>query len=172
MAVLVFESVTGLAVTLAPFSATIEWTVLVHTVIGAVALSPIAWYFALHWKDYRSQAASDVLLVGYVGLVALFICCVSGLVVTWQGLFATSTSRFWRNTHLISTVATISATAAHLVLSWLRRRGTELAAGAARWAAVTFVRVGAAGGASGPCLAVFGYCVQQHVSGGLQPDLR
>lgn len=134
MAALVFETLTGLAVTLAPFGPAIEWSVLVHTAVGVIALAPVAWYFAVHWLDYRRQAMSDVLLLGYVAVAALFVCCLSGVVVTWQGLFHIRTGPVWRYTHLISTVAAFAATAAHLVLAWLRRRGTEPAHGAGRWA--------------------------------------
>ena len=128
-AILLFETITGLAVTLGPFGATVEWSLLVHTAVGVLTLAPLCWYVANHWIDYRRQAISDVLLLGYVGATALVLCCISGLVITWQGLFGVRSSALWRNIHLITTVATIAPVAAHLVLAWLRHR-TEEASGA------------------------------------------
>ena len=84
---LLFLAASGLLVTFAPFHSAVEWSVLVHTAVGLLTLIPIAWYFAVHWLDYRRYSLSDVVLLGYAATVALLVCSVSGLVVTWQGLF-------------------------------------------------------------------------------------
>ncbi len=135
MAVLLFEAATGLAVTVAQFHAWVEWSLLLHTAIGVLTLAPVAWYLAAHWADYRSQSLSDLKLLGYVAFGALLVCLVSGLVVTAQALFGIRTTALWRNTHLISAVATLAATGPHLVMAWLRRRGTDFARGARPWLA-------------------------------------
>ena len=108
-AVLVFEGVTGLAITFAPFHAVVEWGVLLHTVVGVLTLLPIAWYYAVHWRDYSHFALSHVVLLGYVATVALLVCTVSGVVVTAQGFFSVRMSNIWRQIHLISTLVTPSA---------------------------------------------------------------
>ncbi len=118
---LLSEIVTGLAVTFGPFHAAVEWSVLIHTILGAVFLIPLAWYLAAHWLDYRQQALSDVVLLGYVATLALFVCSVSGVVITWQGLFALKTSPAWRSVHLISTLIALAGILPHMVLSFLRR---------------------------------------------------
>ncbi|HET8549525.1 MAG TPA: multiheme c-type cytochrome [Bryobacteraceae bacterium] len=134
-AILLFETITGLIVTLSPFGATVQWSLLIHTGVGVLTLAPLCWYFAIHWADYRRQAWSDVLLLGYIGVTALLVCCVSGLVVTWQGLFGIRTSSVWRNIHLISTIAAVVPTGTHLVLAWLRRRAARAGGeGATGWA--------------------------------------
>ena len=126
MAVLIFEAVSGLAITLAPFHAAIQWNVLAHTLVGALALLPLAWYCARHWQDYRGHAASHVLLLGYLGLLALLVCSVSGVVLTWQGLLGMRTTAGWRQVHLISTLVTLGVLAPHVAFSALRlwRLGT------------------------------------------------
>ncbi|MGE5645740.1 MAG: multiheme c-type cytochrome [Acidobacteriota bacterium] len=136
VAVLLFETLTGLAVTLAPFHAAIEWAILLHTAAGVATLAPLAWYFAQHWLDYRSQALSDVVLLGYVGVVSVFVCSLSGAVVTGQALFGIRTSSLWRDVHLVSTLAMLASAVPHLVLSYVRRRKT----GAARAARPAMVR--------------------------------
>jgi uncharacterized membrane protein len=82
MGILVFEIVSGLAITLSRFHAAVQWGLLLHTALGLLTLAPLAWYLTRHWLDYRKQAFSDVLLLGYVGLAALAVCSLSGLVVT------------------------------------------------------------------------------------------
>ena len=107
IAALVFLIVSGLVITLAPFHAAVEWTVLLHTVAGLLALLPLVWYTLSHWRDYKSYNLSDTLLLGYVAAVSLLVCLVSGLVVTWQGLFGVLMSPVWRNIHLYSTLAAL-----------------------------------------------------------------
>jgi hypothetical protein len=139
MAVLLLEGVTGLAVTLLPFHAAIEWSLLIHTAIGIVTLVPMVWYLVIHWVDYRSYTMSHVILLGYVALAALAICLVSGIVVTWQGLLATRTSPLWRQVHLITTIVVLATMLPHMVLVFLRLHGTDR-----RVARQFFVRAAAA----------------------------
>jgi hypothetical protein len=133
LATLFFEIITGLAITLGPFHPVTQWGVLAHTVAGALALAPLVWYFAAHWLDYKSQAWSDVLLLGYVAVTALFVCAISGVAVTWQALFGIRTSAVWRNLHFGATLVGLAAGAPHIAMAFLRRRRTEPANGAAAW---------------------------------------
>jgi hypothetical protein len=129
--VLLLEATTGLAITFGPFHPVIEWSVLIHTLVGLLTLLPISWYLVLHWGDYSHYKLSHVVLLGYVGGLALLVCALSGLVVTWQGLFAVRMSNAWRQVHLISTFVTLAATLPHLVVALLRARssGPRRAAG-------------------------------------------
>ncbi|MEE9217606.1 MAG: cytochrome b/b6 domain-containing protein, partial [Acidobacteriota bacterium] len=122
MAALLFETITGLAITFGPFHASVQWSVLIHTILGVVVLVPILWYCVIHWLDYKHYALSHLVLIGYVGLAALLVCLVSGVVVTWQGLFEVRTSWAWRQVHLISTFVTFACVAWHLVASLVRAR--------------------------------------------------
>ena len=132
-AVLFFELISGLAVTFGPFRPAIEWGLIFHTVLGILAVGPICWYFVRHWQSYRSQAVSDVQLLGYAGAGVLAICLLSGLMVTGQALFAVNTSPWLRYLHLISTLAGIAMTAPHLAMAFWRRRSRETYRAAAGW---------------------------------------
>lgn len=55
-AILMFELVSGLAITLGPFHPAMEWSLLLHTIVGVITIAPIVWYCARHWKDYSDQA--------------------------------------------------------------------------------------------------------------------
>jgi hypothetical protein len=135
--ILLFQAISGLAVTFGPFHAAVEWGLLAHTGIGVITLAPLAWYFVRHWRDYSRQALSDVVILGYVGTAALAVCAVSGLAVTGQGLLATRTTPLLRYVHLISTLAALIASIPHIAISWFRRRGTEFTQPAGRYLART-----------------------------------
>jgi hypothetical protein len=123
LAAMVVLAVTGLVITFAPFHAAVEWTVLVHTAIGLVTLIPILWYLWVHWVYDKRYRFSDVVLLGYVAAgVLLLLCLVSGVVVTWQGLFGVAMSPMWRSIHLYSTYALVLMTLPHVVLVAIRIR--------------------------------------------------
>ncbi len=75
---LLIESVTGIAIRFAPFHPAMEWSVLLHTVLGALTLVPLAIYLLHHWNDYRRQAISGVVLLGYLATTAIAICALPG----------------------------------------------------------------------------------------------
>jgi hypothetical protein len=120
MAALLFEALTGLAITLAPFHSAVQWSVLMHTAVGALTLLPLVWYCLQHWRDYRRHAPSHVVLLGYVGLLALAVCALSGVALTGQGLFGLRISGWLRQTHLISTLATLGVLLPHVGFAFLR----------------------------------------------------
>jgi hypothetical protein len=146
-ALLLFELVSGLAITFGPFHPAVEWGLLLHTLVGLIAIAPLAWYLVRHLRDYSGQAMSDVLLLGYVALIALVVCALSGLAVTWQGLMGTRSAPLLRYIHLVSTLLALAATVPHALISWLRRRGTEFTRPASGWLAYTV-----AGCSAGLCL--------------------
>lgn len=119
---LLLLTVTGLLVTLAPFHAAIEWSLLLHTGLGLLLLAPIVWYSVAHWLDYKQFKLSDTVLLGYVAVAALLVCLASGLVVTWQGLFGVRMTPAWRTTHLWSTYLLLGTGLAHGVIVYFRAR--------------------------------------------------
>lgn len=143
-AILLFELISGLAITFGSFSAAIQWGLLVHTVVGVLTVALLVWYFVRHWQTYSDQALSDVLLLGYVGAGALGICLISGLLVTAQALWTTRTSPALRYVHLVSTLLAVAATVPHLVLGWWRRRRSVPTREPARWISFAVTFTGAA----------------------------
>ncbi len=133
-AILLFELVSGLAITFGPFRPAIQYGLLVHTVVGILTLAPIAWYLIRHWQDYSKQALSDVVVLGYVGGGALIVCLISGVAITTQALFGIRTYPWLRYVHLISTLLLVFVVVPHIVIAWLRRRAHEATRGAAQWA--------------------------------------
>lgn len=122
LAALLFETLTGLAITLAPFHAAVQWSVLLHTALGAAVLLPMAWYCALHLLDYARHAPSHITVLGWLALAGLAVVSASGVVLTVQAVFSIKTSHFWRQTHLISTLVLLAGVVPHLVAVVLKQR--------------------------------------------------
>lgn len=111
---LVFETLTGLGIYLLPFSVPNQWTVVFHTVAGLAFVFPFAWYQARHWKLYRSIRVSHVVLTGYFAMLATIVLIVSGLVLTFEAIFAERISRGWDLTHIWATFGLIGAVLPHV----------------------------------------------------------
>jgi hypothetical protein len=145
-AILLFELVSGLAITFGPFHPAIEWGLMFHTVLGVLSVAPLVWYFIHHWRAYRGQAISDVLLLGYAGACMLGICMISGLALAGQALLAVKTSAWLRYLHLISTLLGLAAALPHLTLAYWRRRKTAISRAVAGWAITTVAGTVVVGG--------------------------
>jgi hypothetical protein len=124
---LAFETLSGLAIWLLPFSIPNQFLVLTHTAVGVVFLAPFVWYQADHWWKYKGRPFSHYMLTGYVACGVTLLCCVSGVVLTWDGFFGTRMSRPWHLVHLVTTLAIVAFTVPHVVLIILRdRRGRSV----------------------------------------------
>ncbi len=111
---LLYETVTGLLIYLAPFSQYVQFSVVVHTIVGLALLPPIAWYVARHWWVRRRGNLSHFQLLGYIAWAILAICIVSGLIVTYQGLVGPRMEYVWDVLHLISGIGATLFVIAHL----------------------------------------------------------
>ncbi len=134
---LAFETFTGLANYLLPFSLPNQVMVLLHTIGGLVLLAPFAWYQWRHWQNYRSLRVSHVVLTGYLAMAATIVLLVSGVVLTAEAAMGTRISRAWDVVHLLATVALLASVLPHLIT--LSARAS--AAGEAEFAASLRVAV-------------------------------
>lgn len=111
---LVFETLTGLAMYLLPFSVPNQVAVLLHTGIGLFFVAPFAWYQLQHWRAYRERQLTHVKLTGYFALFASAVLMVSGLVLSYQAILTQRISYAWDLAHVIATVALIAAVLPHV----------------------------------------------------------
>lgn len=133
--IFLFETVTGLAIYFLPFSVPNQMMVVFHTLFGVLLLLPFFWYQWRHWRTYQRFAMTHSKLTGYIGLVLSAICVISGVVLTWQSLFATAISYTWSAIHLYSTFGVIAFVVPHILLIiWRdsRQRAGETTNAAAR----------------------------------------
>ncbi len=119
-ALLLFETLTGLAIWLLPFSTSNQVMVLAHTIIGVVTVIPYVWYQLRHWRLYREIRVSHVVLTGYFALVAAVVLAVSGLVLTYQAVFAFRISRAWDLVHIVATFALVASVTPHILALMIR----------------------------------------------------
>jgi len=56
--VLLYLLISGALIFWLPFSVYTQYSVIVHTVAGVIALLPACWVIYLHWQRCRSRAAS------------------------------------------------------------------------------------------------------------------
>lgn len=144
MSLLVFETVTGLAVYVLPFSVPNQLLVVFHTVAGIAFVAPYAWYQVRHWKTYREIRISHVKLTGYFVMAATVALIASGLVLTLQAVFGTRISKVWDLIHVIGTFALLASVLPHVITLMIRASrsrtttvGGALHAATRRFAAVT-----------------------------------
>lgn len=160
LGMLVFETLTGLAIYLLPFSVPNQIAVLLHTGIGLVFVVPLLWYLVKHWRTYRARQLTHVKLTGYFALYASLAIIVSGVVLSYQALFADRISYAWDLTHVIATFALMAALLPHLVsLAWFASKGQGIGAtelrtaqrrqfGRTGWTAVSLIALVAIGTAA------------------------
>jgi hypothetical protein len=117
---LVFETASGLAIYLLPFSVSNQMTVLAHTIAGIAFVLPYLWYQLRHWRAYRSIRISHVVLTGYFSMLASLVLVVSGVVLTVQALFGTHIGRGWDRIHVVATFGLVASVVPHVATLLLR----------------------------------------------------
>ncbi len=117
---LMFELLTGLTIYLLPFSLSNQVIILIHTVIGVAFCIPYLVYQAQHWLNNRNRPMSEIKLTGYVSMAASVAAILSGLILTWQGLFGVRISYFWDKIHILSTFVLLASLIPHILLLVIR----------------------------------------------------
>lgn len=94
-----FLVATGLFIYLAPFSATAQYAVLAHTLLGLGFIFPYAAYQVRHLRQVWRHPLWYVAVTGYAGGAVLAVTCVSGVALTVECLFGTRASPLWDFSH-------------------------------------------------------------------------
>jgi hypothetical protein len=119
---LAFETVSGLAIYLLPFSAPNQWNVIIHTVAGVVGLGPVLHYQIQHIVVHWSRPLAAIKLMGYLASCATVAAILSGLVLTWQAVFARRIGYGWDMVHIVSTFGVVSFLVPHVLMILIRDR--------------------------------------------------
>jgi hypothetical protein len=119
---LAFETLSGLALYLLPFSVPNQWMVLVHTAAGLLVLVPALGYQARHLADYWSWPGGAVKWMGYVAFASTLAAVGSGLVLTWQAAFGRRIGYGWDLAHVLSTFPLLGFAVAHVAAIVVRDR--------------------------------------------------
>jgi hypothetical protein len=123
------ETATGLALWLAPFSAPMQWAVVVHTALGIAFLLPVVVYQWQHLLAYWPRPGGAVRWMGYLATAATTAAVVSGLVLSWQAAFGPRISYTWDLVHLVSTFALVAFAVPHVGVTFVRDRAAGVKQG-------------------------------------------
>ncbi|MFV1987669.1 MAG: multiheme c-type cytochrome [Gemmatimonadota bacterium] len=126
---LLFETVSGLAILFLPFTVSTQITVLVHTVAGLAFLAPFIIYQVKHWAQYRAVPMSGLKLTGYLALLSTVVALVTGVLLTWQAWFGTRIDYTADLIHTVSTFALLASALPHVLTLVLRARRAQQSAG-------------------------------------------
>ena len=118
---LLYETVTGLAIMLLPFSPFNQFNVLLHTILGVAMIVPVIWYCVRHWSVRRKGNLSHYQLLGYISVALLLACFLSGVVLTWQGIVGPVIHATWDTVHLVTGFAMAVFIIIHLVSIVIRK---------------------------------------------------
>jgi len=126
LGLLLFETITGLAIYLLPFSVFNQFGVLLHTLVGLLMIVPIGVYLGQHWWRRFRGNFNHYQLLGYISAAAVLILTVSGAVLTWQAVFGIRIGYIWDLLHIIFSFALVAFLGAHLAtLLWRRVNNDE-----------------------------------------------
>ena len=116
----------GLAIYVLPFSLFNQHSVVLHTLIGVLFLLPFVVYVVRHIRVYRSYPSTHIKFSGYAAGAMAMICCVSGVVLTYESALGTRITYLWQTTHVLTTFGVLVFLGAHLGTLWFRaRKGSE-----------------------------------------------
>ena len=122
-ALLLYGALSGLAIYLLPFSEFNQFGVLLHTLVGLLMVIPVVWFVASHWSARKHGRLSHYQLLGYVSLALLTVCVISGLLLTWLGVFSTAIDYTWDIVHLLTGIGVLLFVLMQLVMVAYRRIG-------------------------------------------------
>jgi hypothetical protein len=117
---LMYLFVTGIPVRLAPFSALVEWTVILHTVAGILAIAPISLYLWRHWRHYREDAPTPNKVIGYFAGATALAALMTGIWATGLAIFSDRVPSSVRMLHLVPSLALAVFALVHLWPVWRR----------------------------------------------------
>lgn len=119
---LVVQSVTGLWIYLGPFSVASEVQLLLHVAVGLTLLLPFVGYLYRHLAVWSRQKWTVVMAIGYLLMLMVVACMLSGLMVTWRAVFGPKLSELWDLMHVVTGIGTSVLVVVHLVAALSRRR--------------------------------------------------
>lgn len=121
--ILMYLLISGAVIFWLPFSVYTQYSVVVHTLAGLIAVLPSCWIVYLHWKRRAQEARGGAAVLAQVALLLLILSLTSGLIIAAQASLGTAVQGIWRLSHQLSALAFGLALFIHLI-PILQRYGT------------------------------------------------
>jgi hypothetical protein len=103
-AVVVYLILSGLATNLLPFSVFVQYSIIVHTVVGLIAVVPLGAIEYYHWKRRRGDATIAIARTALIAMAVLVLCLLTGLVITGMALFGIRVAELASTIHLVAAI--------------------------------------------------------------------
>jgi hypothetical protein len=101
---LIFLTLSGLAIQLLPFNLFSEHSVVVHTLLGVVFTPLFAVFFVQHVRTWWDVPFNHLKFTGWLAALMTVSLIVTGFVLTAQSVFGTRITYDWRLAHIVGTV--------------------------------------------------------------------
>jgi hypothetical protein len=102
---LLYLLVSGALIFWLPFGAYAQYSVIVHSMAGVVALLPIVVVVIMHWRRRETSISGTPASIAKVGVAVLAISIASGLMIVLQSIFARKVGDTWWLVHQLSALA-------------------------------------------------------------------
>jgi len=112
--VLLLVVLSGCAVWLLPFSVFGQLCLVLHTVVGVIAVAAFPIWQLSHWLAGRTSPRTFRKICAYVGIWLFAASAATGFVVAWQAAFGRYMSQLWDSLHLWTGILALPFLAYHL----------------------------------------------------------
>lgn len=102
---LLYLLVSGALIFWLPFSVYAQYSVIVHSMAGVLALLPIAVVVVMHWRRRETSISGTPAVIAKAGMAILAISIASGLIIVLQSIFARKVGDTWWLVHQLSALA-------------------------------------------------------------------
>ena len=102
---LLYLLVSGALVFWLPFGVYAQYSVIVHSVAGVLALVPIAVVVVMHWRRRETSISGTPAMLAKASMAVLAISIASGLMIVLQSIFARKVGDTWWLVHQLSALA-------------------------------------------------------------------
>ncbi len=121
---LIYLSVSGALIFWLPFGIYAQYSVIVHSVAGVLALLPVGIVVGMHWRRRETSIAGKPAVLAKASLVILAASVASGLAIVLQAIFGRVVADGWWLVHQLSALAFGVALFLHLLPILLRYANT------------------------------------------------
>ena len=103
--VVIYLLLSGLAVLVLPFGTYVQYSIIVHSVVGLVATAPIGVAVCLHWKRRKASIVPPYDRIALAALVLLILGLSTGLFVAAQAMFGSEVGQLANLAHMLLGIA-------------------------------------------------------------------
>jgi len=117
---LFYALISGALIRWLPFGVYVQYSVIIHAVVGTATLLPILFLIVLHWQRRRSAVSGIAAVISLSAAILLVICLATGLLVVIAASTSGKVDEISRALHWLSGIALGLAISVHLIPIFMR----------------------------------------------------